>query len=116
MTNKAFIREQDCIGCTKCLAVCPTDAIVGANKLLHTVIEEDCIGCERCVPVCPVDCIELLPMRESLDPALLNHEGRIARKHHFQALTLRRKERLKRKEADARAFFLAMKNKVKSSS
>jgi Na+-translocating ferredoxin:NAD+ oxidoreductase subunit B len=55
----AFIDENWCIGCTLCIDVCPTDAIVGSNKLMHTVIEPHCTGCELCLPVCPVDCIEL---------------------------------------------------------
>ncbi len=55
----AYIDEAWCIGCTLCLKVCPTDAIVGANKLMHTVIEHYCTGCELCLPVCPVDCILL---------------------------------------------------------
>jgi Na+-translocating ferredoxin:NAD+ oxidoreductase subunit B len=55
----AFIDENWCIGCTLCLDVCPTDAIIGSNKLMHTVIEPHCTGCELCIPVCPVDCIEL---------------------------------------------------------
>lgn len=53
----AFIIEQDCIGCTKCLPPCPVDAIAGANKLLHTVIERECTGCELCIDPCPVNCI-----------------------------------------------------------
>ena len=55
----AFIDEAWCIGCTLCLKACPTDAIVGANKRMHTVIERHCTGCELCLPVCPVDCIVL---------------------------------------------------------
>ncbi len=55
----AVIDEDWCIGCTLCLDVCPTDAILGANKRMHTVIEAHCTGCERCIPVCPVDCIQL---------------------------------------------------------
>lgn len=55
----AFINEAWCIGCTLCIKACPTDAIVGSNKRMHTVIEAHCTGCELCVPVCPVDCIEL---------------------------------------------------------
>ncbi|MCZ2496382.1 RnfABCDGE type electron transport complex subunit B [Xylophilus sp. Kf1] len=55
----AVIDEAWCIGCTLCLDACPTDAIVGANKRMHTVVEAHCTGCERCVPVCPVDCISL---------------------------------------------------------
>ena len=55
----AFIDEDWCIGCTLCIKVCPTDAIVGSNKQMHTIIEAYCTGCELCLPVCPVDCIEL---------------------------------------------------------
>jgi len=57
----ARIDEAWCIGCTLCLAACPTDAIVGANKHMHTVIDAACTGCELCLPVCPVDCIDMLP-------------------------------------------------------
>lgn len=55
----AYIREDECIGCTLCIQACPVDAIVGANKLMHTVITEECTGCELCIPPCPVDCIDL---------------------------------------------------------
>lgn len=55
----AVVDEAWCIGCTLCIKACPTDAIVGANKLMHTVMESHCTGCELCVPVCPVDCIQL---------------------------------------------------------
>ena len=55
----AFVDEDWCIGCTLCIAACPVDAIVGANKRMHTVIEAHCTGCELCLPVCPVDCILL---------------------------------------------------------
>jgi electron transport complex protein RnfB len=55
----AVIDENWCIGCTLCLDACPTDAILGGNKRMHTVIEPYCTGCELCVPVCPVDCISL---------------------------------------------------------
>ncbi|WP_395642329.1 RnfABCDGE type electron transport complex subunit B [Rudaea sp.] len=56
----AVIDEQACIGCTKCIQVCPVDAIVGANKLMHTVLREECNGCELCIPACPVDCIVMV--------------------------------------------------------
>ena len=60
----AFIIEQDCIGCVKCLAVCPVDAILGAAKLMHTVITSECTGCELCIAPCPVDCIVMQPVEE----------------------------------------------------
>jgi len=55
----AYIREDECIGCTKCIQACPVDAIVGAAKLMHTVIIDECTGCDLCVPPCPVDCIDM---------------------------------------------------------
>lgn len=57
----AMIVEDDCIGCTKCIQACPVDAIIGASKLMHTVIASLCTGCELCVPPCPVDCIVMQP-------------------------------------------------------
>jgi electron transport complex protein RnfB len=65
----AFIDEDWCIGCTLCIAACPTDAIYGTNKRMHGVIEAFCTGCELCVPVCPVDCILLEPVH-SAEPGL----------------------------------------------
>jgi len=56
----AYIREDECIGCTKCIVACPVDAILGAAKLMHTVIVEECTGCDLCVEPCPVDCIDMI--------------------------------------------------------
>jgi len=57
----AYILEEHCIGCTKCLPACPVDAILGANKRMHTVIVSECTGCELCIAPCPVDCIVMVP-------------------------------------------------------
>ncbi len=62
----AFIREAECIGCTKCIQACPVDAIVGAAKLMHTVIANECTGCDLCVAPCPVDCIEMRPLAQGI--------------------------------------------------
>lgn len=58
----AKIDADRCIGCTKCIQVCPVDAIVGAPKYLHHIVEQDCTGCGLCVAPCPVDCIAILPL------------------------------------------------------
>jgi len=78
----AVIDEAICIGCTKCIQACPVDAIVGASKLMHTVIASWCTGCELCIPPCPVDCIALEAV-ESLPEADLSrsrYEARTARR------------------------------------
>ena len=69
----ALIDEAYCIGCTFCIQACPVDAIIGAAKLMHTVLTEECTGCERCVAPCPVDCIQMVPIaliERNEDPAL----------------------------------------------
>ena len=88
----AWIDEPACIGCARCLDDCPTDAIVGSRKRMHTVIAADCSGCELCLPSCPVDCIRIIaapglpaaPLAESLLDARAAHyrrlyEARVAR-------------------------------------
>src|ERR1700678_584446 len=70
----AWIDEARCIGCARCLAPCPVDAIVGASKYMHTVLAERCTGCELCLPPCPVDCIELRPATEPGAEPALNRE------------------------------------------
>lgn len=63
----AFIREDECIGCTKCIQACPMDAILGAAKQMHTVIADECTGCDLCVEPCPVDCIDMVPVAPTLE-------------------------------------------------
>ncbi|MCF2946525.1 electron transport complex subunit RsxB [Paraglaciecola aquimarina] len=61
----AYIREDECIGCTKCIQACPVDAILGAAKQMHTVIKDECTGCDLCVEPCPVDCIDMVPVENN---------------------------------------------------
>jgi Na+-translocating ferredoxin:NAD+ oxidoreductase subunit B len=105
----ARIIEADCIGCTKCIQVCPVDAIIGANKLMHTVIADDCTGCERCVPACPVDCIVLepMPLAQADDPGHAD-----AARRHFQ----RREARLATQQAEREAELAARKAQVHAKS
>lgn len=64
----AVIREDECIGCTKCIQACPVDAIVGAAKLMHSVITQHCTGCDLCVAPCPVDCIDMISVGQNIAP------------------------------------------------
>ncbi|MFZ0254160.1 MAG: RnfABCDGE type electron transport complex subunit B [Gammaproteobacteria bacterium] len=71
----AGVDEQWCIGCARCLDVCPVDAILGAPQQMHTVIAEECTGCERCIVQCPVDCIQMMPCRSLAPSADLRPEA-----------------------------------------
>ncbi|WP_223459960.1 MULTISPECIES: electron transport complex subunit RsxB [unclassified Pseudomonas] len=84
----AYIREAECIGCTKCIQACPVDAIVGAAKLMHTVIIDECTGCDLCVAPCPVDCIEMRPL--PMDTVLPVVGGLALTPQARQARTLKR--------------------------
>ncbi|WP_372845190.1 RnfABCDGE type electron transport complex subunit B [Psychrobacter sp.] len=66
---RAVIREDDCIGCTKCIPACPVDAIVGTGKHMHTIFTDLCTGCELCIAPCPVDCIDLVAVERTLSAA-----------------------------------------------
>ena len=107
----AFIVEQDCIGCVKCIAACPVDAILGAAKFMHTVIASECTGCELCLAPCPVDCIIMKPLPADLvndkehikankfaqaQKAKQRYEARILRKENEN---LEKAERTKQKKA-----------------
>ncbi|GLR69640.1 electron transport complex subunit RsxB [Agaribacter marinus] len=71
----AYIREDECIGCTKCIQACPVDAILGAAKHMHTVIIDECTGCDLCVDPCPVDCIDMVPLASSSQTWQWNFEN-----------------------------------------
>ena len=88
----ALIDEARCIGCRRCIDVCPVDAIVGAQGLMHTVVESWCIGCALCPPACPVDCIDMRPPHGMWSETLKRAAGRRG---------ARRKNRLKNASAVA---------------
>jgi len=101
---KAIIREDECIGCTKCISACPVDAIIGSGKLMHTVLTDLCTGCELCILPCPVDCIDLV---EDLQP-LPTESQRIAeqddlRKRYYAHIQREEKRRIDRKGPVVRA-------------
>ena len=105
----AWIDEARCIGCARCLAPCPVDAIVGAQKYLHTVLADRCTGCELCLPPCPVDCIEMrmaMPDGQPLtEPAanqpVLNRERYAAHTARFANQAAERQRQLDAKKATA---------------
>jgi electron transport complex protein RnfB len=110
----AFIREAECIGCTKCIQACPVDAIVGAAKLMHTVIIDECTGCDLCVAPCPVDCIEMHPLPLRVTPVVggmaFNSElqqARASKRNHARRRFEVRNDRLRREEEHKQAERLA---------
>lgn len=91
----AVIREADCIGCAKCIPVCPTNAIVGAAKHQHAIVASLCIGCGLCLPPCPTDCIDWVE-REPLTSSERRHKAQLA-KHQIQQRQQRQKLLAERK-------------------
>jgi Na+-translocating ferredoxin:NAD+ oxidoreductase subunit B len=104
----AFIDEARCIGCARCLAPCPVDAIVGAAKYLHTVLTDRCTGCELCLPPCPVDCIEMRPVSD----AAANDPG--VNRQRFQAHNTRLSNQAeqRQRELDAKKALAAGRSSV----
>lgn len=105
----AKIVEVDCIGCTLCIAACPVDAIIGAQKRMHAVLPSLCSGCELCVPACPVDCIAIAPAGRAwttadADAARERHARRVARLAAANAQRARDDAARTRKDAIAAAF------------
>ncbi|MRW91395.1 electron transport complex subunit RsxB [Duganella sp. FT80W] len=96
----AYIDESLCIGCTLCIQACPVDAIVGAGKLMHTVVPSLCTGCDLCVAPCPVDCIVMYPVTETTGwAAWTQSDANAARERHdFRSFRLKRDKQ----ENDAR--------------
>jgi len=88
----AYIDASLCIGCTLCIQACPVDAIVGAPKLMHTVVPDLCTGCDLCVNPCPVDCIVMYPVTEQTGWQAWTPELATAarERHDFRALRLQR--------------------------
>lgn len=79
---RAVIREDECIGCTKCIDACPVDAIMGTGKMMHTILTDLCTGCELCIPPCPVDCIDIITI-EPLQ-TIFDAQYQLQREHQFK--------------------------------
>ena len=80
---RAVIREDDCIGCTKCIPACPVDAIIGTGKHMHTIFTDLCTGCELCIAPCPVDCIDLVPIeRELTESVRIQEQDNLRQRYH----------------------------------
>ena len=69
MKNKKYFHAlyfdlDKCNGCTKCVRVCPTNALRIKDK--KVVFDETrCIDCGKCIPACPVDAI--IPISDHLE-------------------------------------------------
>ncbi|MBJ8483780.1 RnfABCDGE type electron transport complex subunit B [Acinetobacter vivianii] len=101
---KAIIREDECIGCTKCISACPVDAIIGSGKLMHSILTDLCTGCELCIPPCPVDCIDLVADTKPL-PTIEQRsvEQNDLRHRYYAHIQREEKRRLSRKGPIVRA-------------
>jgi len=93
----AVIREEECIGCMKCIQVCPVDAIIGGAKQMHTVLTDECTGCDLCLEPCPVDCIDVISL-----PSFSPYEEEKRREQFLERFTAR-EDRQVRLEAEKKS-------------
>lgn len=101
---KAIIREDECIGCTKCISACPVDAIIGSGKLMHSILTDLCTGCELCIPPCPVDCIDLIADHHAVpDETIQIAEQNDLRNRYYSHIQREEKRGLNRKGPVVRA-------------
>jgi electron transport complex protein RnfB len=94
----AFIDESLCIGCTLCIQACPVDAIVGAARLMHTVVADWCNGCDLCVAPCPMDCIAMVPVQPARRP-WSDDDAQLSRTRYEARRTRLAVERTEREQA-----------------
>ncbi len=117
-----IIREDECIGCTKCIQACPVDAIVGSAKKMHTILQYECTGCGLCVDPCPVDCIEVLaqPLPQ-YDPEIARQRFKARKVREVRALEKsyvavnnsdKTKERMDKQEYILQALHRSMQKKI----
>ena len=101
---KAIIREDECIGCTKCISACPVDAIIGSGKLMHSILSDLCTGCELCIPPCPVDCIDLVEDSKEVPSEIIRiAEQNDLRQRYYSHIQREEKRRVHRKGPVVRA-------------
>jgi len=100
----ALIDEERCIGCTKCIAACPVDAIVGATKMMHTILSQECSGCELCIAPCPVDCIAMVPAAAN--------ETALDLAPHYRARYAAHLQRIRRDEIEQAAVLATRKREL----
>ena len=58
-SRKAVYDTSKCVGCGKCVFICPYDAIKADPFATPTILEEECVGCGACALVCPHGAIEV---------------------------------------------------------
>ncbi len=119
VSKYAFIDEAACIGCALCVKACPVDAIIGAPKLMHTVLASECTGCELCIDPCPVDCIELIAKNDSdgLNKNIRTNRANNARKRFNRKIKRnkqKRDESIKSNRIEMRKDILESVKRIKS--
>ncbi len=54
-----IVIPENCTGCLACKKVCPSEAVSGELKQVHTIDKEKCIKCGACFEACNFDAIKV---------------------------------------------------------
>ena len=55
--RKVDLAMNQCVGCNKCIKVCPEDAFLETADHKVSLIEPKCTQCGKCLPVCPTNAL-----------------------------------------------------------
>jgi coenzyme F420-reducing hydrogenase delta subunit/ferredoxin len=84
---KAVYDTEKCVGCGKCVFICPYDAIEWSSIGTPEIDLEACMGCGACALVCPHQAIELKGYEYASVSHLIQRYGIMAREARSRGVT-----------------------------
>lgn len=86
VSNKAVYDTQKCVGCGKCVFICPYEAIEAQPLATPEINMDKCVGCGACALVCPHLAIQLKNFEYEPISKLVQKRGAQAKKMKTEGL------------------------------
>ncbi|UCG36868.1 MAG: hydrogenase iron-sulfur subunit [Candidatus Bathyarchaeota archaeon] len=77
--RRAVYDTEKCVGCDKCVFICPYDAIETQPLATPSIVMEKCVGCGACALVCPTMAMQLEGYQYETVSHLVKRYGEAAR-------------------------------------